>query len=158
MIYLRIGNKNGGSPGSRTVLPYERSLNGLPPFFRYVPSDGFLFFWPLTATKTVPRNKKATSWEFWPPQYGIGVSQIFYPEMGAGGVQFNNWFPGQRQRLPEAAKTGKKRPVSVSETRTPFSLTPRGIIRENQTSGSRRSNRVAQPPTKCTLKLEKRCF
>ena len=52
-----------------------------PAYFRYVPCDGFLFFWPLTAMKTVLRNKKVTSWEFWPPRYGIGVSQNFSPEI-----------------------------------------------------------------------------
>ena len=123
MISLRIGNKNGGSPGSRTVLPHERSLNGLPPFFRYVPSDGFLFFWPLTAIKTVPRNKKATSWEFWPPRYGIEVSQILYPEMGAGGVQLNTWFRLHfwtgKIRHQEAGKPRK----SVHERSQPLSLT-----------------------------------
>ena len=85
-------------------------------FFRYGPSDGFLFFWTLTAGKTVLRNKKVTSWEFWPPQYGIGVPQIFYPVMGAGGVQLNTCFRLHfwtgKNRHQEAENLGK----SVHET------------------------------------------
>ena len=96
-------------------LPNDHPVKGFgeraSAFFRYVPSDGFLFFWPLTAIKTVPRNKKTTSWEFWPPQYGMGVSKNFYPEMGAGGVQLNTCFRLHfwtgKNRHQEAGNPGK---------------------------------------------------
>ena len=49
-------------------LPNDHPVKGFgeraSAFFRYVPCDGFLFFWPLTAMKTVTRNKSTTSWEF----------------------------------------------------------------------------------------------
>ena len=91
-------------------LPNDHPVKGFgeraSAFFRYAPCDGFLFFWPLTAMKTVPRNKSATSWEFQPPQYGIGVPQFLYPVMGAGVSNQTLVFDYTSGRV----KTATKRP------------------------------------------------
>ena len=83
MIYLRIGNKNGGSPVHGRFSQQRDRWNGLPHFFVVGRLTGFLCFWPQTVAETVPRNKRVIPWESGPPYTAFLMQSFFLPEMGA---------------------------------------------------------------------------
>jgi len=84
MQLWRISSRDGSKKGRKPAWPFlfstmRAAVKRTSAFFRYAPSDGFLFFWTLTGEKTVRRNKKPTSWESEPHIYAIGQTSIFYP-------------------------------------------------------------------------------